>query len=74
MTMNTPTMQRRELLLALAAEVQRVHAAVVAAFAAPAVMDILAKQGNVINVGPADKAMPLGRYAALVKTAGVEIQ
>jgi tripartite-type tricarboxylate transporter receptor subunit TctC len=61
------------------AEVQRVHAAVAAAFNDPAVIDIMAKQGNVINVGPADKAMPffrseLAKYAALVKKAGVEIQ
>ena len=39
----------------------------------------MAKQGNVINVGPADKAMPffrseLARYAQLVKKAGVEVQ
>ena len=62
-----------------AAEVQRVHAAVVSAFADPAVKEAMAKQGNVINVGPADKAMPffrseLARYAQLVKKAGVEVQ
>ncbi len=62
-----------------AAEVHRVHAAVVAAFADPTVMDIMAKQGNVINVGHVDRAMPffrseLAKYAALVKQAGVEIQ
>jgi tripartite-type tricarboxylate transporter receptor subunit TctC len=62
-----------------AAEVQRVHAAVVAAFADPAVKEAMAKQGNVINVAPADKAMPffrseLARYAQLVKKAGVELQ
>jgi tripartite-type tricarboxylate transporter receptor subunit TctC len=61
------------------AEVQRVHAAVVAAFADPAVKEAMAKQGNVINVGPADKALPffrseLARYAQLVKKAGVELQ
>jgi tripartite-type tricarboxylate transporter receptor subunit TctC len=62
-----------------AAEVQRMHAAVVSAFADPAVKEAMAKQGNVINVGPADKAMPffrseLARYAQLVKKAGVELQ
>jgi tripartite-type tricarboxylate transporter receptor subunit TctC len=61
------------------AEVQRVHAAVVAAFNDPAVKEIMAKQGNIISVGAADKAMPffrseLAKYAALVKKAGVEVQ
>jgi tripartite-type tricarboxylate transporter receptor subunit TctC len=62
-----------------AAEVQRVHAAVVSAFADPTVKEAMAKQGNVINVAPADKAMPffrseMARYAQLVKKAGVEVQ
>jgi tripartite-type tricarboxylate transporter receptor subunit TctC len=62
-----------------AAEVQRVHAAVVSAFGDAAVKEAMAKQGNVINVAPADKAMPffrseLARYAQLVKKAGVELQ
>ncbi len=62
-----------------AAEVQRVHAAVVSAFGDTAVKEAMAKQGNVINVGPADKAMPffrseMARYAQLVKKAGVELQ
>ena len=61
------------------AEVQRVHAAVAAAFADPGVKEAMAKQGNVINVGPADKAMPffrseMARFAQLVKKAGVELQ
>ena len=39
----------------------------------------MARQGNVINVAPADKAMgffrsELARYAQLVKKAGVEVQ
>ena len=39
----------------------------------------MAKQGNVINVSPADKAMPffrseMAKYAQLVKKAGVEAQ
>lgn len=62
-----------------AAEVQRVHAAVVASFADPTVKEAMAKMGNVINVAPADKAMPffrseLAKYAQLVKKAGVELQ
>jgi tripartite-type tricarboxylate transporter receptor subunit TctC len=62
-----------------AAEVQRVHAAVVAAFNDPAVKEAMAKQGNVISVAAADAAMPffrseMARYAKLVKKAGVELQ
>ena len=61
------------------AEVQRIHAAVVAAFNDAEVKEAMAKQGNVINVAPADKAMPffrseMARYAKLVKKAGVELQ
>jgi tripartite-type tricarboxylate transporter receptor subunit TctC len=61
------------------AEVQRIHAAVATAFNDPEVKDAMAKQGNVINVGPADKAMPffrseMAKYAQLVKKAGVEAQ
>jgi len=61
------------------AEVQRVHAAVIAAFNDPAVKETMAKQGNVINIAPADQAMPffrseLAKYARLVKKAGVELQ
>ena len=62
-----------------AAEVERVHAAIVTAFNEPEVKDAMVKQGNVISVGPADKAMPffrseMARYAKLVKKAGVELQ
>jgi tripartite-type tricarboxylate transporter receptor subunit TctC len=62
-----------------AAEVKRVHAAVVAAFNDAEVKEAMARQGNVINVGPAEAAMPffrseLAKYAALVKKAGVEAQ
>jgi len=62
-----------------AAEVQRVHAAVVSAFADPGVKESMAKMGNVINVAPADQAMPffrseMAKYAKLVKKAGVEVQ
>jgi tripartite-type tricarboxylate transporter receptor subunit TctC len=61
------------------AEVQRLHAAVVAAFNDPEVKEAMAKQGNVINVQPADKAAAFfrserARYAELVKKAGVEAQ
>lgn len=62
-----------------AAEVRRVHAAVVAAFNEPEVKEAMARQGNVINIGSADAAMPffraeLAKYAAIVKRAGVEAQ
>ena len=62
-----------------AAEVKRVHAAVVAAFAAPEVKELMAKQGNVIYIGSPEQAMPffrseMAKYAALVKKAGVEAQ
>ena len=61
------------------AEVQRVHAAVVTAFNDAEVKEAMAKQGNVISVGPTDKAMPffrseLAKYARMVKKAGVEVQ
>jgi len=61
------------------AEINRIHDAVVAAFNDPEVKEAMARQGNVINVAPADKAMPffrseLGKYAALVKKAGIEAQ
>ena len=62
-----------------AADVQRVHKAVVAAFDDPAVKESMGKQGNVINVLPQDRALPffrseLVKYATLVKKAGVELQ
>ncbi len=62
-----------------AADVQRVHAAVMSAFNDAEVKEAMAKQGNVINVGAADQAMPFFRserakYAVLVKKAGVEAQ
>lgn len=62
-----------------AAEVQRVHAALVTAFADPAVKEAMARQGNVINVGAAEQAMPffrseLARYARLSKKIGLEAQ
>ena len=62
-----------------AADVQRVHAAVVAAFNDPGTKEVMARQGNVINVTPSDKAMPffrseMARFAQLVKKAGVVAQ
>ncbi|MBK8742558.1 MAG: tripartite tricarboxylate transporter substrate binding protein [Betaproteobacteria bacterium] len=63
----------------VAADVKRVHDAVVAAFADPAVKEAMAKQGNVINVSTTDYAnnffkTELVKYANLVKKAGVEAQ
>jgi tripartite-type tricarboxylate transporter receptor subunit TctC len=60
-------------------EVQRIHTAVTEAFNDPATKEVMAKQGNVISVGPADKAMPffrseMSKYAQLVKKAGIEAQ
>jgi tripartite-type tricarboxylate transporter receptor subunit TctC len=62
-----------------AADVKRVHDAVTAAFADAEVKEAMARQGNIISVQPADKAMPffrseLAKYATLVKKAGVEAQ
>lgn len=61
------------------AEVRRVRDAVATAFADAAVKEAMAKQGNVINVGHADQALPffrseMAKYAQLVKKAGVEAQ
>jgi tripartite-type tricarboxylate transporter receptor subunit TctC len=62
-----------------AADVKRVHDAVVTAFADPGVKDAMAKQGNVINVSTTDYARDffkseMAKYTALVKKAGVEAQ
>ncbi|MBL8380727.1 MAG: tripartite tricarboxylate transporter substrate binding protein [Burkholderiales bacterium] len=62
-----------------AADVNRIHASVVTAFADPAVADVMAKQGNVIQVQPASQAAgffrnEMRRYAELVKKAGIEPQ
>ena len=62
-----------------AADVKRVHDAVVAAFADPGVKEAMAKQGNVINVSTTEYARDffkseMVKYAALVKKAGVEAQ
>lgn len=59
--------------------VRRAHDAVVAAFADPVVTDALAEQGNTINISTPEQAQAafksaLGKYAALVKKAGIEPQ
>ena len=62
-----------------AADVKRVHDAVVAAFADAAVKEAMAKQGNTIAVSTSDYAQQYFRsekdkYAKLVKKAGIELQ
>ncbi len=61
-----------------AAEVKRIHAAVVAAYATPEVREAMAKQGNVINPTTPEAATQFfrseqDRYAKLVKKAGVKL-
>jgi tripartite-type tricarboxylate transporter receptor subunit TctC len=61
------------------AEVRRAHDAVVAAFADPAVVEAMNKQGNVISVGSSEQAhqyfrTEMAKYAKLVKKAGIEQQ
>jgi tripartite-type tricarboxylate transporter receptor subunit TctC len=60
-----------------AADVKRVHDALVAAFADPAVKELMGKQGNVISIGSTAQAQgffrsELQKYAQLVKKAGLE--
>ena len=62
-----------------AADVKRVHTALVAAFADPAVKEAMAKQGNVIDISSSEFAQgyfksELAKYAKLVKKAGIELQ
>ncbi|MDB5731570.1 MAG: Tripartite tricarboxylate transporter family receptor [Variovorax sp.] len=62
-----------------AANVKRVHEAVVAAFADPVVKDAMAKQGNTIAISTPEQAnaafrSELAKYAALVRKAGIEPQ
>ena len=62
-----------------AAEVARLHAALVTTFAAPEVRDMMAKQGNAINVTSSESALAffkseMAKYAKLVKKAGIELQ
>ncbi len=61
------------------AEVRRIQAAVVAAYATPEVKEAMAKQGNTINPGTPETAAlyfrsEMTKYAQLVKKAGVELQ
>lgn len=61
-----------------AEQVQRIHAAVVTAFAMPDVKEAMDKQGNVIHPTTPEAAAQflrseLDRYAALVKKAGVKV-
>jgi len=62
-----------------AADVKRVHDAVVAAFADATVKEAMARQGNVINVSSSEHAKDyfkteMAKYARLVKKAGIELQ
>jgi tripartite-type tricarboxylate transporter receptor subunit TctC len=61
------------------AEVQRVHDAVGAAFAAPEVREVMDKQGNVVNMLSTDAANrflrdEMVKYAALSKKIGLQAQ
>jgi tripartite-type tricarboxylate transporter receptor subunit TctC len=62
-----------------AADIKRVHEAIVAAFADPAVKEAMAKQGNTISISTSEFAQTYFRgekdkYAKLVKKAGIELQ
>ncbi len=62
-----------------AADTKRVHDALKAAFADPAVVEAMAKQGNTINISTTEFAQNYFRsekdkYAKLVKKAGIELQ
>ncbi len=62
-----------------AADVKRVHEALVAAFNDPAVKETMAKQGNIIAISTSEFAQSYFRsekdkYAKLVKKAGIELQ
>jgi tripartite-type tricarboxylate transporter receptor subunit TctC len=62
-----------------AADVKRINAAFVAAFATPEVREAMARQGNTINVSTPEYAASffsseLTKYATLVKKAGLELQ
>ncbi len=62
-----------------AADVRRIHAAFVAAYASPEVREAMAKQGNTINPTTPEAAAQyfrseLAKYAQLVKKAGIELQ
>jgi tripartite-type tricarboxylate transporter receptor subunit TctC len=62
-----------------AADVKRVHEALVAAFNDPAVKEAMTKQGNTISISTSEVAQSYFRsekekYAKLVKKAGIELQ
>jgi tripartite-type tricarboxylate transporter receptor subunit TctC len=62
-----------------AADVKKVHDALKVAFADPAVVEAMARQGNVINISTPEFAQSYFRsekdkYAKLVKKAGIELQ
>ncbi len=62
-----------------AADVKRVHDALVTAFNDPAVKEAMVKQGNTIDIGTSEVAQSYFRsekekYAKLVKKAGIELQ
>lgn len=62
-----------------AADVRRINAAFVTAFADPALKEAMAKQGNVINISTVEYAQKffkdeMVKYAGLVKKAGLEPQ
>jgi 3-hydroxyisobutyrate dehydrogenase-like beta-hydroxyacid dehydrogenase len=59
--------------------VKRIHDAFATAFAAPEVAEVMAKQGNLINVSTPEHAAAffrseLAKYAKIVKAAGIEPQ
>jgi tripartite-type tricarboxylate transporter receptor subunit TctC len=62
-----------------AADVKRINAAFVTAFASPEVVEAMAKQGNTIDISMPEYAAQffpkeMAKYAQLVKKAGVELQ
>ena len=62
-----------------AADIQRVHAAVVAAFAAPETKEQMDRQGNIIEVTSTETAQKqlraeIARYGAIAKKIGLEAQ
>lgn len=61
------------------ADVKRIRDAFATAFASPEVADAMARQGNAIDVGTPEAALPffrseLAKYAKIVKAAGIEPQ
>ena len=62
-----------------AADVRRINAALITAFADPAVKEAMTKQGNVINISTPEFARDyfrteMDKYAKLVKKAGIALQ